>query len=132
MSRVANDDELVSLDLSDGVRRWIDGSGAEKGATPLISPRPCDAHLWVIRSDDVVHAREDDAAGSKLESKVIKHSNLTGGADAHCGGELLFLDEAVIALNGGVGALWAELRGRNDCRSARVPAVWLWRLVLRF
>ena len=30
ISRVANDDELVALDLSDGVRRWLDGSGAEK------------------------------------------------------------------------------------------------------
>lgn len=103
MSRVANNDELVALNPSDGVRQWVDGLGAEKGTTPLINPRPSDIHLWVVRPDDVVHSREDDAAGAKLESKVIKHSNLTGGADAHCGGELLFLGENVIALNGASG-----------------------------
>ncbi|WP_242140821.1 hypothetical protein [Sphingomonas sp. TREG-RG-20F-R18-01] len=103
MSRVANSDELVALDLSDGVRQWVDGAGAEKGATPLINPKPPATQLWVVRPDDVVHAREDDAASAELESKVIKHSNLTGGADAHCGGELLFCGENVIALNGASG-----------------------------
>ena len=103
MSRVANNDELVALDLPDYVREWIDGVGAAKGATPLIDTKPLGTYLWVVRTDDVVHAREDDPAGAKLESKVIKHSNLTGGADAHCGGELLFLGESVIALNGASG-----------------------------
>lgn len=103
MSRVINDDELVQLDASDGLQLWDDGAGAAKGDAPLINPRPPATHLWVVRVEDVVHAREDCEFGAALKSKVIKHSNLTGGADAHCGGELLFLGDSVIALNGASG-----------------------------
>ena len=103
MERVANDGELVQLDAWNGLQLWEDGSGAIKGELPMLDPKPPATHLWVVRTDDVVHASEDGSFGTTLESKVIKHSNLTGGTNAHCGGELLFVGENVIALNGSSG-----------------------------
>ena len=38
--------------------------------------------------------------GMSLESGVIKHTNLTGGAPAFSGGELLFLDPQTVVVNG--------------------------------
>lgn len=103
MSRVANDEELVQLDASNGLQLWVDGAGGTTDSLPTIEPNPPATHLWAVRIYDVVHAREDCSFGTTLESKVIKHSNLTGGADAHCGGELLFMGEDVVALTGGSG-----------------------------
>ncbi|PAX09011.1 hypothetical protein CKY28_06670 [Sphingomonas lenta] len=103
MDRVANAGELVQLGELDGLQLWKDGLGAIKGELPIIDPKPSASHLWVVRTDDVVHASENTPFGASLESKVIKHSNLTGGANAHCGGELLFLCDNVIALTGSSG-----------------------------
>ena len=57
--------------------------------------------LWVVRTDDVVYGPEHGPFGKSLESKMIKHTNLTGGVPAFSGGELLVLDEASsIIVNG--------------------------------
>ncbi len=56
--------------------------------------------LWVVREADVAYAPETCAFGNGLKSKVIKHSNLTGGGSAYSGGEILMLNENTIALNG--------------------------------
>lgn len=54
-------------------------------------------YLWVIAQSDVPFALEYSDWGKTLETGVIKHTNLTGGAEAHCGGELWFVaDDAVI------------------------------------
>jgi hypothetical protein len=103
MSRVANDDELRQLTEEEGLQIWIDGPGnAAMGAGPPavagLSP-----YLWVVRADDVVHALENLLVAKELESKVIKHSNLTGGSRAHSGGELVFAADDTIILNGSSG-----------------------------
>jgi len=60
--------------------------------------------LWVVRTADVVWAEEHGQFGKTLESGVIKHTNLTGGAPAFSGGELLVLDDdSTIIVNGSSG-----------------------------
>jgi hypothetical protein len=65
-------------------------------------------HLWVIRPTDVPVALELCAWGSDLESKCIKHSNLTGGDSAHSGGEIWFIDDDRIAINANSGRYGAS------------------------
>ena len=45
-------------------------------------------HLWVIRESGVPFILERADVVSRLKSGVVKHTNLTGGRDASCGGEL--------------------------------------------
>jgi hypothetical protein len=59
-----------------------------------------DRRLWVVRDADVVHADELCGWGQALETGKIKHSNLTGGAPAYSGGELIALNDNTIVLNG--------------------------------
>lgn len=53
-------------------------------------------HLWVVRTEDVVHAEESCSFGKSLPTGSIKHTNLTGGAPAYAGGELLHLDGTIV------------------------------------
>lgn len=81
----------------------MDGNfnGSTSSGPPLLSETQIDGrHLWVVRKDDVVHAEERCAFGSTLKSKVIKHTNLTGGDAAYSGGELIFLDVSTVVVNG--------------------------------
>lgn len=101
--RIANNDELRKMCTSDGLQQWVDGVGrvTEKPVPPLLDKsQKQNAHLWVVRKDDVVHAEEQCAFGNGLKSGVIKHTNLTGGDVAYSGGELIFLDERTIVVNG--------------------------------
>ena len=59
--------------------------------------------LWVLRPKDLVYAREFCPFGDARPSGKIKHTNLTGGADAHSGGELRFLGGNTVAVNGASG-----------------------------
>lgn len=103
---IANDDQTKQMSQSDGLEQWNDGPGCpglykDSSPPPLLeSSQLQDTRLWVVRDEDVVHAPEHCAYGETLESGVIKHTNLTGGAAAFSGGELLFLDEATIVING--------------------------------
>ncbi|MNC54016.1 hypothetical protein D3C75_1034720 [compost metagenome] len=58
------------------------------------------AHLWVVREQDTVHAEEKCELGRSLGNGKIKHTNLTGGHAAFTGGELLWLGEQEILING--------------------------------
>jgi len=100
---IANDDQVTPMDASNGLRQWKDGPGLVDSPSPpplLERSQLQAAHLWVVREEDVVHAEEHCSFGSSLESGVIKHTNLTGGKAAYSGGELLFLDEKTIVVNG--------------------------------
>lgn len=70
-----------------------------------------DIHLWVVREQDAVHAAENCAFGRALGNGKIKHTNLTGGAAAFAGGELLWLGEDQVLVNG--------CSGRYKPRSAK-------------
>lgn len=54
-------------------------------------------YLWVITETHVPFGKE---VGGHSD---IKHTNLTGGGKAYCGGEIWFADKESIYLNGGSG-----------------------------
>jgi hypothetical protein len=130
--RVANEDQVKQMSAADGLRLWVDGAtsrAATPPPAPLLQPRHVEAaHLWVVRHDDVAHAEERCAFGSALESGVIKHTNLTGGKPAYCGGELIFLDAVTIVVNGCSGRYGprskAELRDVARAFADSGYAVW--------
>ena len=100
---IANEDQIKQMAESDGLKLWRDGGyiAAPPGEPPLLYKKDTEAaHLWAVRSDDVVHAEERCDFGGQLASGVIKHTNLTGGAAAFSGGELLFLADGIIVVNG--------------------------------
>ncbi|WP_237478685.1 hypothetical protein [Lichenibacterium dinghuense] len=73
---------------------------------PLANGDPAKGRrLWVILPDTAPYAPEICAFAEALglAGNAIKHTNLTGGADAHCGGELWFLGERTILINGNSG-----------------------------
>jgi hypothetical protein len=101
---IRNSDEVIQMTAEDGLEQWSDGVATTSAAVPL-TPKIDDTllsglKLWAVRATDVVHAHEKCAFGKTLETQVIKHTNLTGGDDAYCGGELLFLSDSTIVVNG--------------------------------
>ena len=88
--RAANDDQLRLLGEGDGVR-YV--TGAPVVATVRCAPRAADSregrHLWVFLPDSIPYVLETaPEVQPPLESGVAKHTNLTGGKPACCGGEL--------------------------------------------
>ena len=71
--------------------------------------------LWVVRTLDVPFVRERNAVTPPLQLGVCKHTNLTGGSAAHCGGEVWFVSNERLILNGASGRYpprgTAELEG---------------------
>ena len=109
-ARVANPEQLLPMTEADGALSWKDGSGSrifmsesDRVPPPVSQERKQHAHLWVVMRDDVRHAPERCAFGQALPTGMIKHSNLTAGAPAHCGGELLFEGKDTIIVNGDSG-----------------------------
>lgn len=106
---ITNSGQTVQMTEADGLSAWIDGTHlvpqSASPAQPVISESQLkQCMLWVVRADDVVYAPEHSPFGKTLESKLIKHTNLTGGAPAFSGGELLFLEsESAIIVNGSSG-----------------------------
>jgi hypothetical protein len=101
MQFVRDKSELTQMAANDGLEFWKDGPGPPpRPKLPEIGVSPSDVRLWVVRPNDLPHALEKCSFASTLARRVIKHSNLTGGKPAHCGGELIFLDSNVIALTG--------------------------------
>lgn len=91
------------MSVEDGLHSWQDGTAtasAVQGKTPIIAAVPDGRHLWVVTAEDVVYAEEGCAFGRARAAGTVKHSNLTGGADAFSGGELVFLDDHTVVLNG--------------------------------
>lgn len=105
---VGHASELDQMGAEDGLEEFVDGPG-EKRRLPLqIAPLdpaslPTPRRLWVVRSADVVHAEEECAFGSARSAGKIKHTNLTGGAPAFAGGELVALDGVTLVVSGDSG-----------------------------
>lgn len=103
---IKNDDEKKLMTEVEGLCQWVDGcqlsaENMQEGTPPIINKEDLEhTHLWVVRHEDVVHAAETCPHGKKLESKVIKHTNLTGGLPAYCGGEIIFHDNETLVING--------------------------------
>ncbi|UYK65069.1 hypothetical protein NG831_12530 [Xanthomonas sacchari] len=104
---IANQGQVKQMLPSDGLLLWTDGPVTTKQKAPekplLTQAQVKLAHLWVVRKEDVVHAQEHCAFGKELESGLIKHTNLTGGDPAFSGGELVFIDNSTIVINGNSG-----------------------------
>lgn len=101
VKRYAGDTDRMTVD--DGLASWTDGvatSTTSRPTAPQVGPKPDGMHLWIVSADDVVHAAETCEFGAGREFGKIKHSNLTGGADAFSGGELVFIDDQTLVLNG--------------------------------
>lgn len=102
-------DELWLMGWTDGLETFGDGPispAPGRDAEPQIPELPeqlDERRLWVIREQDVVTAPEICPFGGALSVGKVKHTNLTGGARAHAGGEMLRLDDRTLILNGGSG-----------------------------
>jgi hypothetical protein len=105
LSRMKFEDELRQITLAEGLQSLTaaPNEGAKIGAAPTKARESEDTkYLWVISAEDVPLALERNNA-VKLQRGYLSHTNLTGGADAHSGGELWFTDVSVLILNGGSG-----------------------------
>jgi hypothetical protein len=103
------DDEILPLLAVDGLREFPaspapdvlfgeapkDSSDAERErATPQ-------KHLWVVTPNGIPFIAEYAAVAKYLDRGSVSHTNLTGGLDAHSGGEVWFETEKKLSLNGG-------------------------------
>jgi hypothetical protein len=110
----ANSDELKQMTSADGMMD-LPAAPADSGQLQVVTQLPDTEsaaanarYLWVVRSDDLPLALEECSWGKSLESGTIKHSNLTGGAPAHSGGEIWFCDERTIIVNADSGRYGAD------------------------
>ncbi len=107
---IKNQDERIQMQQTDGLHFFDGNSG--KAAICSNPPRVANdrgaLYLWAIALSEVPFALETVDFGKSLESKVIKHTNLTGGNPAHSGGELWFLSENQILVNGASGRYGPE------------------------
>lgn len=110
------DGDVDQMSPADGLRCWVDGPVESPGPVPLVKPevpeQPNGRRLWVVTIEHVLHALEACEFGAKREAGTAKHSNLTGGGRAFAGGELVFLNEATIAITGSSGRY--RLRGGEE------------------
>lgn len=89
-----NDDEVRLLLATHGVR--LLGSAPADNETYNAKPLRKGAegcHLWVLDSRGVPYILERADVAGELTSGLVKHTNLTGGEPACCGGELWFASE---------------------------------------
>lgn len=97
-------DELADLSSSPGVESMT----VAPTAKPTCASEPGVAnqtlmHIWLVTSDRVPYALEHGELGKTTQRRRLAHTNLSGGRDAHAGGELWFKDEMAIWLTGGSG-----------------------------
>lgn len=98
---------MVPMTREDGLADLADGAN-DPEVTETIPKldedwQSGDLHLWVVRTDDVVHAPENCRFGSQRVAGQVKHTNLTGGAAAYAGGEAVFTRASQIVVNGSSG-----------------------------
>lgn len=99
------DDEYERMP-ADQMEHWQDGGPIDHLSEPpeiLPVAERERARLWVVGADQVVHALKKCAFGVGRKRGELKHTNLTGGDDAFCGGELIILDESTVVVNGDSG-----------------------------
>jgi hypothetical protein len=72
------------------------------GIPPTLERRAGEgAYIWLVRPSDVLYSLESGSSGKSLSRKRLAHTNLSGGAEAFCGGELWFKDESSVMITGG-------------------------------
>jgi len=83
-----NEFELASPSADEASDWWLSSDGSLDGK-----------YLWLVRPDDVMAALEYGPLRRSVTNGPIKHTNL-GTGDAHCGGELWFIDSNSLFING--------------------------------
>lgn len=99
-----NADELTRLSSDDGVLELSDAPAQrfESGSPPVGRfGNGQKKYLWVVATRGCPSILEEGPAAAGLSRGAVSHSNLTGGDEAHAGGELWFNDDSSIWLSGG-------------------------------
>ncbi|MGP0173937.1 hypothetical protein ACSVIJ_18955 [Pseudomonas sp. NCHU5208] len=104
---IKNEDELVLLPPNErlGLLQFPEDASDDViiSSVPRSHSERGQLYLWVVAANDVPFALESAPFGQGLETGKIKHTNLTGGESAHCGGELWFLAEGRLLLSASSG-----------------------------
>src|SRR4051812_14056378 len=104
-SEIGSEDELRRLTADEGMGMLPPSpcEGVLQGIAPLAAGQSAsEKYLWVVMPEGVPFALEL-LPGVMFERGRLAHTNLTGGADAHSGGEMWFIDQSSVVLNGGSG-----------------------------
>lgn len=89
-------------------------SAIRNGAPPLKrGPHP-NTYLWAITTDAVPFIMENAVVQPALQAGRIVHTNLTGGAEAHCAGELWFSANNAFWMSGGSSRYQARSKEELD------------------
>ncbi|WP_146081465.1 hypothetical protein [Rathayibacter sp. AY2B5] len=88
-------------------------TAADPNSNPPFVANPETAYLWLIRDDDLAVVAEH---APLRELTKAKHTNLSGGEKARCGGEARLVDDDNITLhvNGGSGRYSARSQQELD------------------
>lgn len=99
-------DECVQMTLADGMR-FLAGPVREPVTIVRVPTTQEETlvgrYLWVIGPTDCPHGLEEGPFGQARRLGQVKHTNLTGGGNAHCGGELWYLTDDRVLINGASG-----------------------------
>jgi hypothetical protein len=112
-SRIRSRDELRQITKGEGlaVLSTAPAEGVVTGQPPISDLRRSpEKYLWVVDPGTIPFALEE-LPGVSLQRGYLSHTNLTGGGDAHSGGEMWFVDTSTIHINGA--------SGRYPARSAK-------------
>jgi hypothetical protein len=103
LARMKFDDEKRLLAAPDGVRELSKppATDLEVGDPPESFGGGSNKYLWVILPDSLPYVLESGELGKSLSRGAVSHTNLTGGTEAHCGGELWFRDGSSFWICGG-------------------------------
>jgi hypothetical protein len=121
---VRHPSECDQLDAQDGLTELPDGDFPSTSPVERLAPYskdslPVPLRLWVVRTDDVVHAEEICPFGAARPAGFIKHSNLTGGRPAFSGGEMMFIAADTLVVSGYSGRYGP--RSADECGTLRLP-----------
>lgn len=102
--KIKNADEKVLIPELNGLQFFaMPIDDIRESSPPRVYGSRGNTYLWVIGKENVPIALESLDFGRSLETGVIKHTNLTGGADAHSGGELWFISHNQVVISGSSG-----------------------------
>ena len=91
---------------------------ADNSDTKWLTQDKSNLYLWLVRSDDVKICPENGVLGQSTQRERLSHTNLSGPAPAHCGGELWFRDAGSLYLNGGSSRFTARNRAEWEAIEA--------------
>jgi hypothetical protein len=91
-------------------------SGAAEGEVARAPRDPGqNKHLWIFGATNAIITLETGVGAQSIGASALKHTNLTGGQDARCGGEAWFRDESSVWING--------KSGRYPPREGEMPEI---------